>query len=179
MNNFQEAEEHLPEYRVRPRFLVKTKYSTEELVNKIKVGLDKDKAPCKGKLIANKYATLFLPKEELHYWSPQLSLTFEEDEEDEEGSFLRGYYGPHPSVWTMFIFFYFIIACAIVVITIIGLSNLFLEKSILILWLLPILILLFLSLYLVAYFGQKLGHDQMVTLHQFLEESIGMPIINE
>ena len=52
-------------------------------------------------------------------------------------------------------------------------------KSGAVLWLVPLLAIAFLSLYLVAFFGQKAGHDQMLTLHQFLEESTGLIIDRE
>ncbi len=166
----QTSEDHPTPYRVRPRFQVETSYSVEDLAEKISIGLKKEDAPCKGKLIPG-YATIYLPQKEQHYWSPQLSLTLEETE---NGSLLRGLYGPRPAVWTMFIFFYALICFAIFIISIVGLANLSLDKSGAILWLVPVLVVAFLSLYLVAYFGQKLGHDQMATLHKFIEESTGL-----
>ncbi len=168
----QTAEEHLPAYRVRPRFQIETIYSVTELADKINAGLQREDAPCKGR-VQSTYASLYLPQEEQHYWSPRLTLTLEETP---TGSLLRGLYGPRPAVWTMFVFFYAIIGFAIMVISIIGLSHWSLGQNATILWLVPVLVLVFLSLYLVAYFGQKLGHDQMVTLHRFMEESTGLEI---
>ena len=171
--SYQTAEEHLPPYRVRPRFQIETEYTITELAEKINLGLQRGNAPCKGRVNPT-YATLYLPYEEQHYWSPRLTLTLEETENG--GSLLRGLYGPRPAVWTMFIFFYAIIGFAMMVIGIIGLSHLTLGDPAPILWLVPVLGVVFLSLYLVAYFGQKLGHDQMVILHQFMEESTGLEI---
>jgi cytochrome c-type biogenesis protein CcmH/NrfF len=51
-----------------------------------------------------------------------------------------------------------------------------LGKSTTILWVVPLLVIVFGSLYFVAYSGQKLGYDQMVTLHHFLEKSTGLNI---
>ncbi len=172
----QNVEEHLPAYKVRPRFQVATSFSLEQLVEKIQTGLEKEGATCKGWVHKSGYGKLLIHQEDQHYWSPQLSLTLEEAG---KGSLLRGVYGPRESVWTMFMFFYFLIAFATVVITIIGLSNVFLGKPGLVLWLVPFLILTFLTLFLVAYIGQKLGHDQMVTLHQFLEETTDLIIDEE
>ncbi|MEL6925713.1 MAG: hypothetical protein AAFO94_16835, partial [Bacteroidota bacterium] len=93
-------------------------------------------------------------------------------EPEETGSLLRGLYGPKPAVWTMFVFFYALVGFAVVVVSVIGFANLSIDKSGAILWLVPVLLLIFLSLYLVAYFGQRLGHDQMLTIHHFLEATL-------
>lgn len=55
---------------------------------------------------------------------------------------------------------------------VIGLSYLSLGKSTSMLWFIPVLVVIFLTLWLVAHFGQKLGHNQMVILHTFIENSI-------
>lgn len=167
-----DSAEQFSGYRVRPRFKVETAYSVEEIVNQIKSSLKKEDSPIRGQVHVSN-TTLFLPQEEQHYWSPQLSLSFEETE---AGCVVRGLYGPRPVVWTMFVFFYSIIGVAILFISVVGYSYLSLGKSGSILWFVPVLLIVFLSLYLVAHFGQKLGHHQMVTLHKFMEECIGSTI---
>ncbi|WP_367391951.1 hypothetical protein [Lewinella sp. LCG006] len=170
------TEDHLPPYRVRPRFQVVTEDNFGQLEDKIDKALKEENAPCTGRVNPG-YITLYLPAAVQHYWSPQLSITLDETEEGK--TLIRGVYGPRPAVWTMFVFFYAILGFAILVISIIGMANLSLEKSGTVLWLVPLLVVAFLSLYLVAFFGQKAGHDQMVTLHQFLEESTGLNIDRE
>ena len=164
----QAPEDHLPPYRVRPRFQIDTAYSMEVLTEKINAALAGENAPCRGQA-KHGYATLYLPKVEQHYWSPQLTLSYEESE---KGTLIRGLYGPRPAVWTMFIFFYSLIAFAFIVISVIGFSNFSLGHSASILFVVPILFMTFLTLYFVAYCGQRLGHDQMLTLHGFLEETL-------
>lgn len=171
-----QAEDHLPKYRVRPRFQIETNYTIEELAQKIHLGLKQADSTCEGRVIPPNHATLYLPYEEQHYWSPQLSLTFNEGE---SGSTLRGLYGPRPAVWTMFVFFYCIVGFAILIISLVGLSYLNLNLPAPILWWLPVLVLVFCSLYLVAYFGQKKGRDQMIILHQFLEKSLNFDIVDQ
>ena len=162
-------------YQVRPRFQVETDHTIEEMVGRIQYALQDENAPIRGR-VRPTYATLFLPHQEQHYWSPVLNVSFEETE---SGSLMRGLYGPRPSVWTMFVFFYGLIAFAVMIITIIGFSNMSLDRSGAILWLVPILILLFCSLYLVSYLGKRKGHDQMVTIHHFLEKSTGVSTRSE
>ncbi|MCB0642240.1 MAG: hypothetical protein KDC44_11395 [Phaeodactylibacter sp.] len=158
--------------RVRPRFQIEVPFAIEEVVDRLKSALDQEDAPCKGRIYPG-YATMRPPFKDQHYWSPQLTLSMEETE---EGTLLRGLYGPRSEVWTMFVFFYGIIAFAIMIIGIIGFSNMSLGESGAILWLLPVLVLLFLTLYLVAYFGKKMGNDQILLLHGFVEQCIGLTI---
>ena len=165
-------EDHLPPYRVRPRFQVLSSDEPEVVEGKIRQGLEMEAAPCQGKVHSG-YVSLYFPFEEQHYWSPRLTVSIEEQE---EGSLLRGLYGPRPAVWTMFVFFYSVIAFALVVVSIIGFSSRSLGNPAPILWLVPVLIIAFLSLYLVAYFGQQKGHDEMMVLHTFLEKSTGLNI---
>ncbi|MFZ1809015.1 MAG: hypothetical protein WAU36_17415 [Cyclobacteriaceae bacterium] len=155
-------------YQVRPRFKIETSYTSEQLLNSLKHALDKDDATCTGQVHAQ-YATIYIPHKDQHYWSPQLSLSVEETE---SGSILRGLYGPRPVVWTMFIFFYSLIGVAILFIGVMGLSYWSLGKSTSMMWFIPVLVAIFLTLWLVAHFGQKLGHKQMEILQRFIEQAI-------
>ena len=69
-----------------------------------------------------------------------------------------------------------LLGVALMIVIMVGLSLRSLGEPAGILWLVPILILVFLSLYLVAYFGQKLGHKQMTSLHRFIERCVGNEI---
>jgi len=157
---------------VRPRFHAHCNLSPDELIDRINAKLREEKSPCTGKVITG-YATILIPEEDQHYWSPQLSLTIEEIP---GGSHLRGLYGPRPAVWTMFMFLYSCIGFAAFMITMIGLSFLTLGKSVTILWWVPVLILLFLSLYLVAGIGKRLGQRQIKIIHAFIEDCTGLKI---
>lgn len=127
---------------------------------------------CEGQ-VTKHFATIYPPQKEQHYWSPQLTITLEEDEGK---TLVRGLYGPKPSVWTMFVFFYSFIGFVTLIVLMWGLSLRSLGQAAPILWLVPVLILLFFSLYLVAYLGQKFGQKQMGTLHRFLEDCLGQQI---
>ena len=65
----QNVEEHLPAYKVRPRFQVATSFSLELLVEEIQTGLEKEGAPCKGWVHVSGYGKLLIHKEDQHYWS--------------------------------------------------------------------------------------------------------------
>lgn len=157
-------------YQVRPRFKMETRFAAEELKKKLQVSLEQEQANCTG-VVNEGYVTLYIPPQDRHYWSPQLNLTIEDTA---EGSLIRGLYGPRPVVWTMFVFFYAIIGLAILFIGVLGFSQWILGNPATILWFVPVLILVFLSLYLVSHFGQKLGEKQMITLHNFIIQSTGL-----
>lgn len=164
------APEELPVYTVRPRFRLETDLPAKEIAGRIDKGLKEGGCPCIGEA-HSRYASLKIPERDQHYWSPQLTITMEENE---EGTIIRGLYGPRPAVWTMFVFFYSALGFAALIIGIIGLSKMTLGESTQILWLVPLLIVFILSLYHVAYIGKKKGHDQMELLHRFLERSTGL-----
>ena len=163
---------HLPHYRVRPRFKFKSQDTIPAFIDKVRQGLQRDNVECIGK-IDSSHISLLIPSKDQHYWSPQLSITFETVDDE---VVVRGMYGPNPAVWTMFVFFYGLIAFAIIAISMAGFSQISLGHSAPILWIVPGLIIAFFSLYLVAYFGQKTGEEQMIILHEFLEESTGLII---
>lgn len=159
-------------FQIRPRFKVNLSQSPDLIKSQLEVGLNQGDSGIYGTLIDG-HATLSLPKEDQHYWSPQLGLSFESSD---TGSTLRGLYGPRPEVWTMFVLFYSIIGFAALVISIIGYSNWSLGQSAQILWAVPVLMVIFLTLYLVSYFGQKMGRKQMIQLHTFVESALNIQI---
>ncbi len=165
-------DEQIHFHRIRPRIKVKTTLSSDEINQRIRTLLRSENAACEGQTTKG-FATIYPPQAEQHFWSPQLTITIEETE---EGNLVRGLYGPKPSVWTMFVFFYSMIGFATMIILMIGLSLWSLGNPADILWFVPALIIVFMSLYLVAYFGQKLGHKQMGSIHRFIEKCLDQKI---
>lgn len=165
-------EEHIHFKRVRPRIRLESELSSEEITNRIREKLKSDDCYCNGQVTAN-FATIYPPSEDQHYWSPQLTITLEESE---NSTLVRGLYGPHPQVWTMFVFFYSIIGFVTLIVSMVGLSYWSLDQPAGILWVVPGLFLLFLSLFLVAYFGQRFGHKQLTSIHRFLEDCLNQKI---
>ncbi len=165
-------EDHIHFKRVRPRIRLESELSSDEITSRIRNKLREGVCPCKGQVTAH-FATIYPPPEEQHYWSPQLTITLEEQDNK---TLIRGLYGPRPAVWTMFVFFYSIIGFVAIIVSMIGLSYWTLGLQSDILWLVPVMIFIFLSLYLVAYFGQKFGHKQLTRIHRFLEDCLEQEI---
>jgi hypothetical protein len=169
------AENHLPPYSIRPRFKVESDLPPNEVIQRIKEGLKAPQAACIGNATIG-FATLIIPDKYRHFWSPQLTVTVEA-KEGGQGSTVRGMYAPAPAVWTMFVFFYTGLGLAIVALLMVGLSYYSLDQPTTVLWWVPVLVALFLTFYLVSYFGQKMGRQQMGTLHSFAERCLGMEIV--
>lgn len=157
-------------FRSRPRF----HHTSEKTAPEIKA-LFTAALPCAehgiiGQVFDN-HLILRIQKEDQHVWSPQLSLDYEEDE---QGEFMvRGVYGPMPSVWTKFAFGHFVAAITAFFALIIGGSKYMLGESSYVLWLFPIALLGNFLLYMMAQTGQKLGAEQLFTIHHFYEKTIG------
>jgi len=156
-------------YHIRPRFQEIIAASPEVIQHRIQAYAETvtdchltDGVP--GHLVVK------IPPADQHYWSPQLGLTFEEHE---EGTLVRGLYGPNPTVWLLFMFGYGTLGTIALFIAIIGFSQKNLGIDAPILWVLPVLAAAALTLYLIAQFGQKIGAEQMFTLHHFYEAAVG------
>ncbi len=153
---------------IRPRFQRESLLSKEEVLQRFEAALERRDQPVRG-LIVDHHVTLKIPAEEQHFWSPQLGL---EVEETENGSLIRGLYGPRPSVWLMFVFFYAFLGFISVIIAIIGFSEWSLGLPGRILWLLPAFAFITVMIYLSARAGQRLGHDEVIRLQKFLDGAL-------
>lgn len=151
---------------IRPRFQEVLPASPEVILERLQKRLEQATDGVYG-YVADHHVVLKVPQEAQHFWSPQLAL---EVEEHEDGALVRGLYGPNPTVWLMFIFFYAIIGFACTIILIMGLSEWNLGLPGRILWLLPVALFIFAMVWLSARAGQRLGREQMHLLHDFFEE---------
>jgi len=155
-------------FEIRPRFKRQTPLSQKTVTEKIEKALKAPDAPVVG-YAADHHFFLKIPAEARHYWSPELHL---ELEENESGTLIRALFGPSPSVWFMYLFFYALLGFAAMVVMIMGFSQLNLGLPAGILWILPVLLGLFLFAFFTAKAGQKLGHDEMHLLYNFLEDAL-------
>lgn len=155
-------------FRVRPRFQTVTATPLATLEERIRQHLKQPDACCVGRMIPG-HIVLSVPEKELHFWSPQLSLSLEEEE---GGTLIRGLYGPAPAIWLMFAFGYGVLAFLTMIVAIVGFSSVNLGISAPILWALPFLAGGLIALYMIAQVGQKIGAEQTFTLHHFFEDAI-------
>jgi hypothetical protein len=92
----------MPKPRIRPTFTIPLTPGADEAMGMMRErlkgagfeGCTRSKGRC---------ADFFVDEEERKIWSPHLSIQVEPSE---EGSLLRGRFGPHPEIWTLFMFLY-------------------------------------------------------------------------
>ena len=153
---------------IRPRFQRDVDLSAAEVLQRLRAALEKEES-VSGR-ISDQHVVLGIPEAEQHFWSPQLTL--EVEAMNEHRVLMRGLFGPKPTVWLMFVFFYALLGFICLIVAIIGFSQLNLGLSGAILWLLPVFLGIILMMYLSARAGQRMGHDQMVRLHHFVENAL-------
>ena len=89
---------------------------------------------------------------------------------DKEKAVLSGLFGPNPTVWTMFMFFHFIIAVLFIGFSIWGYTNYKLDKDFFIQGTATIFMVLFwVVLYVAGRMGKTAGKVEMQKLHKFME----------
>lgn len=115
---------------------------------------------------------LDIPKVEAHFWSPQLQV---EITENNGKSIIKGILGPKPQVWTLFMFFHFVIALAFIVDFVMFYVKWSMNKDYsLYKYILITLPIISIGLYFLGQFGKKIAFKQMLELDTFL-----MTILNK
>lgn len=154
-------------FRIRPRFRkvvnVPLHVLKDDLIRELAIS-----TKCVVKDTDN-HIVVQVPVNERHYWSPQLGLSLEEED---EGTLIRGLYGPTPNVWALFAFGYGALSVLGLFHLIVGFSMWQMGKGTLPLWSLGLEVFLALSLYIAAQMGQKKGAEQLYTLHFLFEEVV-------
>ncbi|WP_312825175.1 hypothetical protein [Epilithonimonas sp.] len=161
--------ETLNSIRNRPRFKLYTDLSLEEYEANLKKYLNEHQDQFYGN-INKEVATIFVRKEEDNYWKPNLALRIEKEDEK---TVIRGIFGPSTSVWTFFMFLYFLFTVSWMTFV----TLYYVEKQINTSnypWALPcsfaVLGLIALT-YLAARLGQIKAKEEMQELRKFAEES--------
>jgi len=162
--------------RVRPRFRIHSERSSSEIEEHFRNKLKEEDHSYEGRVIEGHVVIKVIPEEQ-HYWSPQLSLSMEEETDGK--TLIRGLYGPNPGVWLMFTIVHIATSVAAMFVLIIGLSNMSLGLSSMILWSLPVLAVISLIMYLIARAGRKMGEEQLFDLHHFFEQHFGEKVVIE
>lgn len=152
---------------IRPRFKKITPETSEELLNRLK-GLIQSNSDVAGKVVHH-HVNLTVSEANKHFWSPHLSLSFEDTE---EGTKIRGLYGPSPNIWLLFMFVYFFLGFIALVILIVGLSRYNLGLSSYILWFIPFILGGIAVLYISGKTGKRLGRPQIMQIHELIKPLI-------
>lgn len=154
--------------RSRPRFRKYFKAQPDEVLASFETAI-KASSDLTGS-IATHHVSIRVNKEQEHFWSPQLGLAVEPHD---QGCMIRGLYGPKPSIWTMFIFFYTMISLSTLAMFIWGVAQQTLGNYPWAMWFVPGGILTLGGIYLLTQFGQKLSYPQMEEIHTFFLNTLG------
>lgn len=158
-------------FRIRPRFKHSIQGTQNELEEKVLSSFKTDKLFILDHLPGHIYIKIH-PTEQ-HLWSPQLHLSFEQEEDKVN---VRGLYGPNPTLWALFFFGYVAIGIGTLFIGMWGLVRWSLGINSMILWIVPVLWLIGLILYFASQGGQKMGAQQMFDIHHMYEKAIEQKI---
>jgi hypothetical protein len=154
--------------RIRPRYNFTVPLNKQRAIQKLRDAVGKPEARINGKFV-KPLVVISILDEDLHFWSPELSLDLEEME---EGTEIRCILGPRPSLWTLFATFYGFAILIGVAGLVLGFSQLTLGMSAYGFWLVPLSIVLIASAYAVALTGQRLAYDQMLLLRSFIKKTL-------
>lgn len=155
----------------RPRFRFQTPLPSDEIVNRVKTHLkEKNPEDIRSRMI-DTHLVLRISPETRHFWSPQADVSLETL--DEGGTLVRCLFGPVPTVWTMFMFFYALLGFVALIGLMIGFSQWSLDESAWAFWLVPGTLIPAGLLYFAAWEGKRLAHDEMRLLKNFLDEALG------
>jgi len=150
---------------LRPRFKIELDKNNQEVLNVFEDAKNTQKNFIVSRI--DDHVFIKIPKADQHFWSPQLHL--EIMEVDKNSSRLFGLFGPNPTVWTMFMFFHFIVAGLFIGFSIWAYTNWTLKTDFAIqLFVALLMIVLWAALYFGGRLGKATGRDQMVLLHNFM-----------
>ena len=155
---------------LRPRFKFKVEHDHENLLSIF----ESTKTTQKDFIVTrvDDHVFIKIPRAKQHFWSPQLHLEINKDEE-EKRSIIYGLFGPNPTVWTMFMFFHFIviglfIGFGIWAYTLWSLDNDYTIQLFVVL----LMVVVWFVLYFGGRIGKRTGMGQMHDLHHFMRDTL-------
>lgn len=119
--------------------------------------------------IERHYVKIGIPTKEQTFWSPQLGINIYENE---EGTVIRGLYGPKPNVWLLFWFGYIFLGFVTLLAGMYVLSMRSLGIFSYFIYLLPFTLGGIITLILSHKFGKKMGQPGIIKIKDFLEQPL-------
>ena len=157
-------EHSIEKLHLRPRFKYKVHNSADKSLQTLRSHFDESEYKFRGEFVGE-HIIISVNKNDEHYWSPTVSLRILQHN---EGSVIKGLFGPKPEVWTLFAMLRLAMLTASIFLTIMGLVQLTLEKIPWALYgLLPIL-LLAIVVWIAGRIGKQAGQAQMDLLKHYV-----------
>jgi len=160
---------------VRPRFKKQCACVPVDVEQRIQERLTAPDSPCVGHFVEG-YIVLKIPAKDRHFWSPQLSVSFEHED---GATLIRGLYGPDPAIWAFFFYGRAIVGIIAMMVAVAGFSEWWLHDDLSYFALLPVCFLVAAALWAIARFGRKMGEPQTLVMHHFFEDAVGTHVVLE
>ena len=158
------------EVALRPRFKFKINHNNEHILKLFDVKKNEQSEFIVTRV--DDHVFIKIPKAKQHFWSPQLHLEIAKNE-IEDNSIIYGLFGPNPTIWTMFMFFHFIVAGLFIGFSVWAYTNWSLGEDYAIqLFITLFTILVWFALYFGCRIGKNTGMDQMHELHHFMRDTL-------
>nr|WP_321231598.1 GTP-binding protein [uncultured Psychroserpens sp.] len=155
---------------LRPRFKFHVKHDHEMLLK-----LFEETKGIQSDFIVSRvddHVFIKIPKEKQHFWSPQLHLEINKNDTNSH-SMIYGLFGPNPTVWTLFMFFHFIVAGLFIGFAIWTYVNWSLGNDYAIqLFVTLFTIVIWFALYFGGRLGKRTGMNEMHQLHHFMRDTL-------
>lgn len=151
---------------LRPRFKKELNLDNETLLK----AFEDSKNASSGFVVSRIDNHIFIkfPKRLQQFWTPQLHL--EIDKVTERTSLLYGLFGPNPTVWTLFMFLHFIVACLFLAFGAWAYSNWSLGNDFIVqISLMILMVLIWFILYFAGRMGKASSKKEMHELNDFME----------
>ena len=111
---------------LKPRFKIEIDEDKELIIGKFKNKFAQGGSQFSGKIVDH-HVIIDVNQKEQHFWSPQLHVEIEENEENT--TLVKGLFGPKPTVWSLFMFIHFGVAVAFIVFLVIAYTHWSLEQD--------------------------------------------------
>lgn len=154
---------------LRPRFKIEVNTNHQNLLQ----AFENQKDSSSKYIITRVDDHVFLkfPKQQQHFWSPQLHL--EINEQGDSSSTVYGLFGPNPTVWTLFMFLHFVVAGLFFGFGVWAYTNATLGNDYAIqLFLTLMMVVLWFVLYFAGRMGRAKGKPEMHQLHEFMQDTL-------
>ena len=153
---------------LRPRFSFEINLETKVILEHFR-SYTKNKNYINVSVI-DSHVFLKISKKNKHFWSPQLHL---EIIDENESSTIKGLFGPSPVVWTLFMFFHFLIAGLFIGSGVWAYVNYNLNETLILpIALMVSMIIIWIIFYFGGQIGKQKGRQEMNILHQFMQDVI-------
>lgn len=154
--------------RSRPRFKVVANMTADEFSEKLKIHF-KNHNKTLGGYVNREVGVIRLRQDREKYWAPQLQIRVEQNDEKAGTIWVRGLFGPRPSIWTLFMFSYGLGGAIILTTGLYGWIELALGIGNFWVWTNLVGLLLMVGPYVSAKIGQRIAKSHMSVLRIFIE----------